>query len=269
MGVLKGTKSEIHDFSFKELIPGSGERASGTEAFELKSLKSAQAFKNNISEDMLREERTAEAQSGFSILEHVREHRGIRDQEERDYEDRVAAEVQRRLESLKEEAYRQGLEQGQAEGKAQAYEEAKVQADHFLSGLAEQIEATQEHRDEILSQSKTESYRIVKNLTKWIILKDIDEKYYLSRLLEKLVHEINQKNNLVLHVNEDAFGYMPEVIKLVERKLGKLANVRIEVDLEMQGTGLRLEAENSIIDGSIEAQFSVLDDLFKKVGVDG
>ena len=83
----------------------------------------------------------------------------------------------------------------------------------------------------------------------------MDEKYYLSRLLEKLVHEVNQKNNLVLHVNEKAFGYMPEIVKLVERKVGRLANTRVEVDLDQTENGIVLETENCIIDGSLEAQF--------------
>ena len=122
--------------------------------------------------------------------------------------------------------------------------------------------------DRILLESQEDAYNIIKNLSKWIVLKEVDEKYYLSRLLEKLVHEVNRKNNLVLHVNESAFGYMPEIIKLVERKVGKLQNTRVEVDLDQTENGIVLETENCIIDGSIQAQFKAIDELFRSVGLD-
>ena len=110
---------------------------------------------------------------------------------------------------------------------------------------------------------------MVKNLTKWIVLKEVDEKYYLARLLEKLIHEINTKTGLVLHVNEKSFGHMPEIIKIVERKVGVLTNVRVEVDLDLDETGIVLESENTIIDGSLDAQFKSLDKLFTSVGIHG
>jgi flagellar assembly protein FliH len=72
---------------------------------------------------------------------------------------------------------------------------------------------------------------------------------------------------LVIHVNEDAFGYMPEIVKIVDRKVGKLTNVRLEVDLDMHENGVKLESENNIIDGSLEAQFNTIDRLFQNVGV--
>ena len=107
---------------------------------------------------------------------------------------------------------------------------------------------------------------MVQNLTKWIVLKEVDEKYYLSRLLEKLIYEINSKANLVIRVNESSFGHMPEVIKILERKLGVLANIRIEVDPELEGHGIILESENAVVDGSLEAQMKSLDKLFANVG---
>jgi len=98
------------------------------------------------------------------------------------------------------------------------------------------------------------------------VLKEVDEKYYLSRLLEKLIYEINQKNNLVVRVDEESFGYMPEIVKVLERKVGVLSNIRVEVSPELKGTGIILESENSIVDGSFEAQMNHLDEIFKSVG---
>ena len=260
-------KYEIKEFSFKSLIPESGD-VENFEAFELQSLNEVGKFKNGITEEIIRNERNASDSSAFNFLPEVAEYRGINRQAQDDYEKAVRQEVDRQLQALKEQAYQDGLQQGLEEGKAKAYQESQdflsAKVDEFVQQLAE----TQDQINNILLSSKHDAYNIVKNLSKWIVLKDIEEKYYLARLLEKLIHEVNQKNNLVIHVNEEAFGYMPEIVKIVERKVGKLENARLEIDLDLKENGIKLETENCIIDGSLDAQFKAIDELFKSVGLD-
>lgn len=267
MGVLKDEENKIEPFSFRSLIPQKQE-GGAVEDFKLSSLNESQAFKNNISDADIRSERQAALETSFQILGEVQEHRGLRKQAQEDYEQAVAQAVEAEIARIKEEAYRDGMDQGLQDGKEQAYSEAKKELDERLSAFADELEQMQVQINNILLESQEEAYSIIKNLSKWIVLKEVDEKYYLSRLLEKLVHEVNRKNNLVLHVNEKAFGYMPEIIKLVERKVGKLSNTRIEVDLDQTENGIVLETENCIIDGSLEAQFQAIDELFKSVGLD-
>ena len=50
-------------------------------------------------------------------------------------------------------------------------------------------------------------------------------------------------------------------------KVGKLTNVRVEADLDMKENGIMLESENTIIDGSLKAQFESIDKLFLSVGL--
>ncbi len=268
MGVMKNNDLEIQEFSFRSLIPEAQSDGKINE-FELKSLNEAQAFKNNISEIDIRQEREAASKTAFKILDEVKDHRGLTRQAQEDYEQAVARAVEAELGRLREDAYREGLEKGLEEGRAQAYHEAQKELEEKLEEFTQHIAVAQEQINDVLASSKDDAYNIIKSLTKWIVLKEVDEKYYLARLLEKLVHEINQKNNLVLHVNESAFGYMPEIIKIVERKVGRLTNTRVEVDLDLQENGIILETENCVIDGSLQAQFKALDDLFRVVGLNG
>lgn len=267
MAIIKDKKSNVESFNFGQLVPddfkGDGELTN----FELKSLNSAQDFKHSITDEGIRQEREHEAATAFEISPVIKEHRGLNKQAAKDYEERVSAEVHKRIEALKVEAYEDGLKKGHDEGQAQAYQEAKEELEAKVSDFAEQVENVQLSVADILIKSKEDAFLMVKNLSKWVILKEVDEKYYLVRLLEKLVHEINSKTNLVIHVNEDSFGYMPEIVKVVERKVGKLTNVRVEVDLDMSENGIKLESENNIIDGSLSAQFKSIDKLFHNVGV--
>ncbi len=267
MTVLKQKRGKIKSFQFGELVPSEDGSVMNSDSFELKSLNAAQDFKHNITEGSIRAERDNEAATAFSIDNMVKEHRGLNRQAAEDYEQAVAAEVAKRVEALKEQAYDEGFQKGLAEGEEKAYGEATTKFEAEIDNCAEKIARLQEDAADILAKSKDDAYRMVRNLTKWVILKEVDEKYYLARLLEKLIHEINSKTNLVLHVNQESFGYIPEIIKIVERKVGKLTNVRVEADLDMKENGIMLESENTIIDGSLKAQFESIDKLFLSVGL--
>lgn len=267
MSVYKADEAKVKKFEFGQLVPSEEATIENSDSFELKSLRFAQDFKHNITEESIRSEREFEAQSGFKIDHKIKEHRGLKKQEIEDYEKRVSEEVQRRLLSIKEQAYQEGFDQGKKEGEEKAYLEAKEELEIKISEFVEDVEHVKNDVKSIFEKSKNNAYQMVKNLSKWVILKEVDEKYYLARLLEKLIHEINSQLNLTIHVNEESFGYMPEIIKIVERKVGKLTNVRVEVDLDMKENGIKLESENTIIDGSLDAQFASIDRIFSNAGV--
>lgn len=268
MSMNKKQNFKVESFKFGPLIPKEGEEViENAEQFAFKSLNESQSFKNNITDEVIRQERESESKTAFTIDKRVRDHRGISNQEDSDYEKRVSAEVEARIEKLQKEAFEAGFNAGQEEGHKLAYEEAKEQSEAHVDQMIEIVSNLQSQTQSILAQNRDDVYRVVRNLTKWIILKEVDEKYYLSRLLEKLVNEINTKSNLTIRVNESSFGYMPEIIKVIERKVGVLTNIRTEVDLNLGESGIILESENAIIDGSLEAQMKSLDELFENVGI--
>tara|TARA_Y100000385_G_C13055398_1_gene621733 strand:- start:636 stop:1448 length:813 start_codon:yes stop_codon:yes gene_type:complete len=268
MGIMKSDKNEIKPFKFGQLIPSQSERAPDEIVdFEMKPLAEAAQLKNNLTDEIIRAERAHEAASSFNIDPRIKEHRGLVNQEKQDYENAVAAEVARRLEDLSKEAYNKGISDGRAEGMKQAYDEALLKHEENVVKLADMIENLGSTRVEILESSKEEGYKLIKNLTKWIVLKEVEDKEYIQRLLEKLILEMNTKSNLLIKVDNNTFGFMPEIIKFIEDKLGALTNVRVEVQEDMSGKGIVLESENGIIDGTLEAQFISIDKLFESVGV--
>lgn len=267
MSIMKNRIEDVQEFKFGQLTGSNDQIDGAVNAFKLPKIDAKDDFKRNISSNIIRAERENEAKSAFVISKEVKEHRGLNKQANDDFEQRVQLELEQRLQAVYDEAYNKGIEEGQALGQEQAYAEAAHEMEQKIHEFTEQVSNLQTQMASIYEGAKDSAYRMVKNLTKWIILKEVDEKYYLARLLEKLIHEINSKQNLVLHVNENSFGYMPEIIKIVERKVGVLTNVRIEVDLDMQQNGIIIESENNIIDGSLDAQMASLDKLFTNVGI--
>lgn len=266
MSVLKSKNSQVETYKFGEINP-TGKSDDSVRDFSFKALDRGKSFSAGVDQVRIRKERELEASSGFAISPVVKQYRGLVQQAETDYEKKVATEVAKRLELVQKKAYEEGFTKGQEDGFKDANESAKEEIEAKIQELSDMIENLNGSISEIYNNSKNDAYLMVKNLTKWIILKEVDEKYYLTRLLEKLIYEINTKSNLTLRVNEQALGYIPEVIKIVERKIGKLTNVRVEVDHDQNENGIILESENTIVDGSLDTQFKAIDRIFANAGV--
>jgi flagellar assembly protein FliH len=127
------------------------------------------------------------------------------------------------------------------------------------------INGIQAQNGKLMEQNKAEVYEFIKRFTKWICLKEINEKLYLETLLEKLVLELNARKNLTVKVGRENFAQMPEVIAVVESRLGHLQNIRVEIVPEINHPGIILESENGLIDGSIEGVFANIDKIFESV----
>jgi flagellar assembly protein FliH len=266
---MASKQHSVQPYNFTSLVPSQdGHDPEKVVDFEFSSLAESQKLSTSITPEIIRIEREQEQDKLFNILETVKEHRGLKQQAQDDYEKRVQDEVDRILAQEREKAYKEGFDKGMAEG----LEEIKVQAsDMFTAKIEEfsaQIEVSKQELDDSLLTQQNKIYETVKNLVKWVCLKEVDNAEYIERVLEKLILEINAKNNLVIRVNKDYFNQMDEILQSVEKKVGKLTNVRVEADLDLHDRGIILESENGIIDGSLVAQFNTLDKMFELVGVD-
>ena len=139
-------------------------------------------------------------------------------------------------------------------------------ADEKLQSITEMIEVILATQKEVVVKQKDEVYRLLKNLTKWIVLKEISaDKDYTKNLLEKLFQEIESRNKMLIQVSAVDFESMPEILNYIQEKFGKLTNVRVEIDPEITSHGIILETENGILNATIEEQFKSLDKLFESV----
>lgn len=263
---MQKQRDDIKPFTFAELngkhvVSGAGD----FQSFSFKDLKGETVNAKAVSEEELRSERTFAARNDFKIDAIVKDYRGLSRQEQNDLEQKIQAEVSKRVQAAYEEAYAEGLAKGQEKGR----EEALAAHTQELSGNVEQFiqlaSGLQDQTAGYLSAHRTEVYEFVKRFTKWIVMKEINEKVYLEQLLEKLILELNARKNLIIKVGRAQFESMPEVMKTVESRLGQLQNTRIEIVPELRHPGIILESENGLIDGSLEGVFANIDRVFEQV----
>ena len=238
---------EVEDFSFQDLA----------------DISPALAKKNS---NRAKLERFSAEEKNFVISPIVKEHRGLLDQEKEERESKILGEVSRRVETIKEQAYEEGFQEGVEAGKQDVFNQTKAESEDKLNILGEMINEVLVVKESIITNQKDEIYKLVRNLTKWIILRELkDDGEYITRLLEKLIVEAQTNSNLLIQVNQKQFDLMPEVLESVEAVLGKLDNVRVEVDYDISEQGIVIDSDNGIIKGTLEQQFSHLDKLFHSV----
>jgi flagellar assembly protein FliH len=258
-------KNEISNYEFKNFSIGGSEQGS-VEDYSFQDLNDFSPATRNKDLARAKIERVSAEKRNFIISPIVKEHRGLLDQEKVERERKIVGEVSRRVEMIKEEAYKDGFAEGIEAGKQDVYNQTKAESEDKLNILTEMINEVLVVKENIITNQKDEVYKLVRNLTKWVILKELkDDGDYISRLLEKLIVEAQTTSNLLIQVNQQQFSAMPEVLKTVQAVVGKLDNVRVEIDYDISENGIVVDSDNGIIRGTIEQQFESLDKLFETV----
>lgn len=261
----KYNEADIKPFEFAEINSSHVVGQPKFETFAFKNIDGKPFKDNTASDDSIRKERTFAKQNNFQIDSTVKEKRGIAKQEETDFENRVNAEVEKRVKQAYQDAYAKGLEEGRAKGQEKSEAELAEATAQKLEELTQVIQDVQAQTGNLVDKNRVEVYEFIKRFTKWIVMKEVNEKLYLETLLEKLILELNARKNLTIKVGRANFADMPVIIQSVEQKVGTLSNVRVEIVPEINHPGIILESENGLIDGSLEGVFQNIDKIFDMV----
>lgn len=258
---------EVVDYKFNSFAPN--DDVSGiARDFEFKEVGELTPIQKNSHQKAIKVERTNAEVSDFQISPIVKEHRGINKQVVKEREVRIEEEVKRRISAIQEQAYKDGFDEGVQSGRDEVFAQNKLASEEKLQNLTNMIVDVLNTRSEILLTQKKQIYGLVRNLTKWVVLRELkDDGKYLENLLEKLITEIQTKSNLLIHVDQKSFEQMPDVLQTVQEKVGELHNVRVEIDFDIEGPGIVLECDKGILNGTINQQMKSLDKLFEPVGL--
>ena len=254
--------------SFNKVIKENVEDANDVKKYEFSSLENVKQIVKEKEKNLVDFISKNSQAKGFNISPIVREHKGFKERDLQEREARIAEEIEKRFNRIKQQGFEQGYNEGFEEGKVEVYNQTKVAAEEKLDALTSMISETLKTQEELLVNQKKQIYYMIRNLTKWIILKELkDDGAYIERLLERLLVEMNAKKNILIRVNNKDFERMPDVLSVVQKKLGSIENVRVEVDYETSKNGINLECDNGIINGTFEEQFRTMDRLFHAVGI--
>lgn len=260
-------KDKIEAYEFQPLFDDS-KTEKGISGFDFQPLRKDQVMDVQEHERVIKMERVRAVDSGFEIAPIVKEHRGINRQEELERQRLIQEEVEKQLVRIQDQAYREGFEKGLKDGQEEVFNQTRAEVEQKLESLTEMIQEVLNTHHELIQQEKMAAYRTVKNLTKWVILRELeDDGDYVIRLLEKLINELQVKSNILIQIDSKSFEDKPEILEIIQQKVGELKNVRLEVDYDIEGPGIVVESENGIINGSLKEQLFNLSRLYEAVGL--
>jgi flagellar assembly protein FliH len=260
-------KDKIESYEFQPLFENS-EREDGISGFEFKPLQKDQVMDVQEHEKVIKIERKRAVESNFEIAPIVKEHRGINRQEELERQRLIQEEVEKQLVRIQDQAYREGFEKGLKDGQEEVFNQTRAEVEQKLEALTEMIQEVLNTHHDLLQKEKMSVYRTIRNLTKWVILRELeDDGEYIFRLLDKLINELQVKSNILIQIDSKSFEDKPDILEILEQKIGELSNVRLEVDYDIEGPGIVVESENGIINGSLKEQMYNLSRLFEAVGL--
>lgn len=262
-----GLDSEVKEYKFISLegLPDVDTNFSVSE-YEIKNLEGKIRTEKESVQPIIRKERSYAKDNLFEISDVVQKHRGIKEQEERDFQELVDKKVAEKFMEVKEQAYSEGFNKGRDEGFNQARLEMLEKAEGDIEKVVQILDVVSKRSQEILIEQKQDCYDLVKTLSKWVILRELKEDGdYINRLIEKILLELGTRENLTFHIHPDIFDTMPEIIDHIEKKMGPLVNSRIEVSEKNCDSGIRVESEMGILDGTLETQLEIIDKFFEKV----
>ncbi len=260
-------KDKIRNYEFEPLFDDS-ETKEGLGTFEFKPLRKDQVMDVQEHERVIKSERIQAQESGFEIAPIVREHRGINRQQDLERQRLIQEEVEKQLVRIQDQAYKEGFEKGLKDGQEEVFAQTRAEVEQKLESITEMIGEVLKTQHELLAAEKMAVYRTIRNLTKWVILRELkDDGDYIVRLLEKLMNELQVKSNVLIQIDSKSFEDKPDILDILQEKLGELKNIRVEVDYDIEGPGVVVESENGIINGSLKEQFYNLSRLFESVGL--
>jgi flagellar assembly protein FliH len=258
----KVTNYEFRSFATNEDVSGK------VRDFEFQDVGTLSKKQEDLHEKIVKVERHHADKSDFQISPIVREHRGMNNQVLKERESRIEEEVKKRISAIKEQAYREGFDEGVQNGREEIISQSRVASEEKLQSLTSMIVEVLDTKADLLVNQKKQIYSLVRVISKWIVLKELkDDGTYIERLLEKLIVEMQTKTNLLIHVDQLSFEQMPDVLQTVQEKVGELSNVRVEIDYDIEGPGIVLECDKGILNGTLVEQMKSLDKLFESVGL--
>lgn len=260
-------KDKVSNYEFEPLFSDSVAKE-GLETFEFKPIERGQIVDTQKHERTIHHERKLAEEKQFKIAPIVREHRGLNRQEDLEKQRLIQEEVERQLVRIQDQAYKDGFNKGLEEGQEEVYRQTRAEVEQKLESLEGMIQQVLLTQEELLQEEKQTVYRTIKNLTKWVILRELDnDGDYVDRLLEKLISEIQLKSNILIRLDPNSFTDKPDILEMLQSKIGEMKNVRVETDYDIDGPGIIVESDNGIINGTLTEQFKSLSKLFENVGL--
>lgn len=193
--------------------------------------------------------------SRFSIHQLARGPLSIEDEEKRVIEERVRARVGAVAEEAKARAADVGYQDGLKRGHEEAYRRFQAEGAERLAKLEGLLQSFERAKTEIFHANERFLVELVYRIGRMVLLRELTaDRDYVLRVARDLIERVGIRENIKVRISPadaESIGMLKEGL---EKSLGELKNLNIEVSKDMPYGGCRVETEWNAIDASIQTQ---------------
>lgn len=186
---------------------------------------------------------------------------------------RILKEAREQAEFLRDEAYREGLEEGRKQGLQEAYEEQRVIMDQEIRALqrnmADVIQSISREKEKIIENSVDDLKKISLSVAEKIIQTSIQSSGdIVKRMILAATDKMKKRQWAKIYVTKCNTGVSMEVDTEFLEALSRLSdNVKIiTLDQEEEGTCI-IELPDEIVDASVGTQLENIKDIINNARI--
>lgn len=176
--------------SFKRLVPP----GATVKEFVVENLTEGEAPTYQSIKSTFTQESNSPKNSRFLLSEMVQDHLNVEAEEERRFNDKVQAEVDKVLAQVREQAHAEGHAEGLELGRKEAYEEEKARLAALLENLSQTINFITDGRKDMVEHYETQLVELVFNMASVVVEYEVENNrdavtHSVKAILEKIGQE--------------------------------------------------------------------------------
>jgi flagellar assembly protein FliH len=185
---------------------------------------------------------------------------GVEKQEMDHVEEIVRAEVENRVNKVRDSAYREGLEIGRREGFTNAeaeYREGVKPAQEAFSKLLLEFDSI---KKELFVANEAYLVQLVFQVARQVLLKELStDREYVKRLLVHVIEKLGARDHIRVKISKQDSENIEGIKEFLKAQIPDLRNIQIEGTDELALGGCKVETDLSRINASIENQLGSLE----------
>lgn len=259
--------SEYHVYKFSEINLEHSDRRIERDKLEIIDFPNLTPKENDNIEGLLSEVEVAQT-NDFLIHDDVSKYRGLKKAREDSISETVEKRVADEVEKLKKEAFNKGYQDGLEKGMQELVAKEQKAVDQKIEEVGAMVHNVLTKQDELLNLQEKENYKFLREVTKWICLKELDkDNDYLERLFSKVISENKESTKISFVLGSGIRASFPEAVSVLkesfDQKYGE--NVQIKDGDQLDRDAIDVELEQTILKVGFNDQIQVLNELFSEI----
>ncbi len=195
----------------------------------------------------------------FSLNSLVKEPLSIATEELRVIETKVAERVSAIEDEARQRAMEFGFEEGRKQGYQEAFQRFELECKARIETFNQFLTAFEGAKTEVFRANEEFLVSLVFRIARMVILKELStDREYVVRLAKDIIERVGLRENIRIGISAAESLTLEQMKEMLEKQLGELKNLHIEVSPKVKMGGCMVETEFNAIDAMVETQLQGL-----------